>query len=258
MRALFLMLFVVAISSVPSPAQEKCGFGGEENFEKTKKLLEQTKTCKDAAATLHECAWGSSADNMFASIVIPKCEEEFRDKLTPKAGERYEQEMRLCGLQYAKQGGTMSISAAAMCGADTASSYAETPARWGEEPLRASFNCKRAKSKLENAICSNQDLGDADILLSRIYTNTLHLTDFVFSADLRNNQKAWLEHLPATCDFSHPTAEALSKCLLREYEKRFSMIDLCTYSASNETSWTASQYVSCLKDTSSLRDEGTP
>jgi hypothetical protein len=96
-RYLLLSLFLL-IAGLPVFAQEKCGFGGEENFNKTERLLKQTKSCSEAAKVLQECAWGSSADNMFASVVINKCEADFRHSLTPATERRYTQEMELLRL----------------------------------------------------------------------------------------------------------------------------------------------------------------
>ncbi len=254
MRASVLLFFIVTILGMSSSAQEKCGFGGDENFKKTENLLTQAKSCKEAAATLRECMWGSSADHMFASIAIPKCEEEFRTKLTIAAAKRYDQEMGLCGLEYAKQSGTMSISAAAMCEVDIAAGYASTSSRWTGKPIRASFDCSKAQSKIEKTICSDQELGNADIVLSRVYSNNLKMKGFTLSVTLRNDQRAWLKRLPATCNVTSPFSEVLSKCLLREYETRYSVIDACTEGAINEDSWSAKQYRECLNNTSILRD----
>jgi hypothetical protein len=120
-----------------------------------------------------DCAWGSSADTQLAPIVITKCEKRFFDKLSPAAKEHNGQEMQLCAYEYARQEGTLYMSAAALCQVDIAARFATNPAAASQALGRASFDCDEAQTPLERAICSDIKLGHADSVLSRVYSRTL-------------------------------------------------------------------------------------
>ena len=252
MRPLALLIVLMLVGIMPSLAQVKCGFGGDENFKRTERILTLARSCSEAARDLNECAWGSSADSAFASIVIPKCEQEFRRTLTAAADRRYLQETKMCGYEYSKQSGTMSISAAALCEVNIAEGYATKSALRLDPPLRASFDCALSESDVEKAICSDEQLGLADIVLSRVYTSALRQPGFQFSETLRNDQRNWLRDLPTQCQSSRSSQPGYSKCLRAKIESRFSLIDICGEGALNENSWTASRYLTCLRDSKSL------
>ncbi|MGI4853510.1 MAG: hypothetical protein ACRYF4_05600 [Janthinobacterium lividum] len=246
-RALIVLML---LTSASTNAQEKCGFGGDDNFNRTQQLLREAKTCTESAKLLRNCAWGSSADSMFAGIVIPKCEATFRSSLSSAEAKRYTQEMRSCSLRYEKQQGTMSISAAALCATDVAASYSSDAARRREKLRKASFDCNLASSPLERAICSDQALGDSDIILNRVYTETLHQKDFPFVVALRNGERSWIRELPAHCKFPSGLD---TKCLREQFINRLTLIDTCTPMEA-ETRQTDEGYAACLKDVSLLRE----
>src|ERR1019366_3901531 len=63
----------------------------------------------------------------------------------------------------------------------------------------ASFDCKRAVTRLEKAICSDAALGRTDMVLSRFYSGDLKFAQGTDKTALIENEKKWLNDLPAKC-----------------------------------------------------------
>jgi len=226
-RRLMRYALLLLGSWLPLCAQEACHFASTAAAEELEKNLASAPTCGAAAARLRECAWGSSADVGFASIVIEKCESGFRKKLPPQAEKRYMQEMKLCGIEVAKQDGTMYRSAGALCRVDVAARAAADPAAVGG-PLRASFDCGKAHAPLERAICADADLGQDDIVLSRVYQCVLKDAESFARARIVVNEREWLQGLGRAC--GGPTgasAGAPVACLRDQFERRFSKLNAC-------------------------------
>ena len=59
----------------------------------------------------------------------------------------------------------------------------------------ASFDCKKAKSKLEKHICADPALGKADELLAKAYGEALKV--FVIPGFIKDSQLAWLHSAPS-------------------------------------------------------------
>ena len=59
----------------------------------------------------------------------------------------------------------------------------------------ASFDCSKAKSKLEKKVCADPVLNKADENLARVYK--ARLQDFPVPEFIRNSQRAWLSSVPA-------------------------------------------------------------
>ncbi len=225
-RGLALIVLFLA-PSVPVWAQA-CHFGGDKGYDETVKALKATKSCKAAVAYMEQCAWGSSADTGFAPIAIAKCEKTFVPKFSEKEWERYGEEMQLCAYRYARQEGTMSISAAALCQVDVAAQFAENPALADKPAPRASFDCTKARTPLEKAICSDIKLGHADIVLSRVYKDLLQTAGKANRPVVVQSEKEWLQRVPAKCGLE-AGADSLATldCVRNEFEQRFSDIDGC-------------------------------
>ena len=160
-------------AAIPTLAQDPCRFGSENLFDALAKDLSEANSCEAAVARIRECASGSSADTQLAPVVIAKGERTFFTKLAPAAKKHYGEEMQLCAYEYAEQEGAMYMSAAARCQVDVAAHFAADPRLANRAPARAGFDCGRAKTSLEVAICSDISLGHADIVLSRVYSGIL-------------------------------------------------------------------------------------
>ena len=228
MRLTVLLAFLSMCANTPARAQEQGNYGAENPFDATAKALSQAKTCNAAAAKMRESAWGSSADTRLAPIVIVKCEKTFFRKLSPAAKKRYEDEMQLCAYEYARQEGTMYMSAAALCQVDVAERFAADPVKASQTSLRASFNCSKAESPLEKAICSDIGLGHADVVLSQVYARTLRNSDKEERATLIQSEKQWLQSIPQICGLSvTPFSQKSLNCARDKFENRFGMLDSC-------------------------------
>jgi len=222
------ILFCVCIGVV-SRAQDPCPHGSAEDTADTLiKALNADNSCSSAADRLEKCRWGSSADTEFAPIVVSKCEATFLNKLTYVGTARYEDEMQLCAYEYARQGGTLSMSEAAMCQVDVAAHFAANPDAASQPLGRASFDCGKAQTPLEKAICSDKPVGKADIVLSRVYSRVLKSFKPTEQSALNKNQHEWLQHVSTKCTVSHPPfPEKSLNCIRNEFEIRFSDLDSC-------------------------------
>ena len=74
----------------------------------------------------------------------------------------------------------------------------------------ASFDCAKASSLVENAICSDSQLSDLDELLNRSYKQAL--ANALNVNALKSEQRAWLKNLRNKCQDS--------LCLRRVYKER--------------------------------------
>jgi uncharacterized protein len=228
MRLLIAATLLILLSNTSGAHAQKCGFGGGENFANTVHLLETAPSCKQANTILHNCAWGSSADTQFAPIAVTKCEKDFLAKLPKPAEDRYIEEMQLCAYGESRAEGTMSMSEAAICQADVAYDFATHPDKAYDRPLRASFNCKLAKSPLEQTICAHISIGHADIILSRDYNGFLRSLPASKRPLLVRDEQTWLENLPRKCGLtSTPASPHEVDCLKNEFEIRFTLMDGC-------------------------------
>lgn len=231
MSAALFCLFMLSVSAF---AQKECKFGSAEGAEALKQGLHAAKSCKAAADLLDKCMWGSSADTGFSAIAVEKCENEFLAKLSPAGRERYMQQMQLCSYRYARAEGTMSISAAAMCQMQIAEEFALHPAKNNHKAEQASFDCNKAQSPLEKAICGDPGLGHADLVLERVYADALKL-DPAHRAALATSERQWLKVLPEKCGLTGGTAsKAAIACLRNQFEEHFTSMDSCGESVANE------------------------
>lgn len=240
-----LTIMVVGFSS----AQDECHFGSREAFDALEKVLNQEKSCQAASRKMHDCAWGSSADAQLAPIVISKCEKTFFPTLSKAGKEYYENEMQLCANEFAKAQGTISISAAALCQLDVATRFAADP-KIAEQPIaRASFDCDKAASAIEQAICSDKRLGHADVILGRVYRRFLTSLPKERRSDLINSQKQWLKEVFRDCVTSQsPLSLVERNCVANEFEFRFTDLDSCSDSPEQRGA------AECLHDAASVRD----
>lgn len=122
----------------------------------------------------------------------------------------------------------MYISADFLCIADVAARFAANPALAKTHAPRASFSCTQAKTPVEKSICSDSDLGRADIVLSRVYDSRLKSAKDADKIVLQKNERQWLNALPARCGFSNvPASQKALNCLRISFELRFRSLDTC-------------------------------
>jgi uncharacterized protein len=99
---------------------------------------------------------------------------------------------------------------------------------------QASFDCNKAQSPLEKAICGDPGLGHADLVLERVYADAFKL-DPAHGDALATSERQWLKVLPDKCGLSvRTTRKAAIACLRDQFEERFTAMDSCGESVANE------------------------
>jgi len=223
------LVFLLFAASASAPAQMACGSLTDDSAPALDSLLTNDPTCAAAHARLKACAWGSSADRQFADIVEGKCEQTFLSSLSPHGKSRYFDAIKLCTYEYARQEGTLYISDAALCYANVAAKFNAHPELARQPAPRASFDCMKASTPLERAICSNAKLGRADIVLGRAYAAALKEAPFGERPALIASERKWLKSVPTACSLSAspPSPETLD-CIRNAFELRFTALDGCS------------------------------
>ena len=236
--ALALAALLIGAGSGHAAAAQECPypFGAGEGADQLLKGLEAAPTC-EAAYDLHNiCAWGSSADAMFAQVVIPKCEASFLSGLSPAQTRAYKARLQHCTDKYAHEEGTMFIAFAASCQEEVALAFATnaTAASRVKVPrlpvVKASFDCRKARQPLELVICSEDRIGAADIALSQAYATALQQASAQGRAMLTRSERGWLDFVATKCDLpsTGTTAQVLTRgCVRGSFEARRDQIGLC-------------------------------
>lgn len=85
-----------------------------------------------------------------------------------------------------------------------------------------SFDCTKAKTKVEVAICQNQGLSNADSILDKAFKTVRDNYDEVNQKSLVEGQRKWLKLRGVACiTKNHPNeGEVLQNCLLSVYKER--------------------------------------
>ncbi|GEM_PF-1751314 len=88
----------------------------------------------------------------------------------------------------------------------------------------ASFDCAKASTAVEKAVCAEAQLNDADARLGRLYSKLYSKTNGTADKDsLKETQRAWLQQR-ARCD--NPTNPAgMNACLLEVYQQRIQALE---------------------------------
>lgn len=81
----------------------------------------------------------------------------------------------------------------------------------------ASFNCGKARTVVEKAVCANPGLSARDERLAALYQR--HLAGGA-AVQMKAGQRAWLEYLPASC----AGKDGVTACLLEAYDKRIALL----------------------------------
>jgi uncharacterized protein YecT (DUF1311 family) len=190
--------------------------------------LKNAGSCRAALAKFSACAWGSSADLAFGDVVVKVCEGEFLAKLTPAGKANYEAEAGLCDYEHARQEGTMYRSAEALCRAEVASKFAATPALADRALPRASFDCAKAQTPLEKAICVDPALGRADLVLSRVYKEGMASLTPAERDALNADERKWMAKVVADCKLATAPDKRALACARAAFEARFTAIEECS------------------------------
>ncbi|GGY56460.1 hypothetical protein GCM10011297_31580 [Bacterioplanes sanyensis] len=87
----------------------------------------------------------------------------------------------------------------------------------------ASFDCDKATTAIEHAICDSEPLGELDKRLSQVFFAIKSGANSDAFSSLLNSQRSWLKQRNKTC--GNYKGEALSSCLIAEYQDRIKRLD---------------------------------
>lgn len=82
----------------------------------------------------------------------------------------------------------------------------------------ASFDCAKARTRVENTICNNSQLNEADEQLGKAYLSLRKLLPPAQANALRQEQRTWLEQRDSECLATEVD------CLTQKYEDRIAML----------------------------------
>jgi uncharacterized protein len=87
---------------------------------------------------------------------------------------------------------------------------------WGAASAQAaSFDCAKASSPVEQAICGDSNLSEMDRRLGKAYSSVLKILTKTEAAQIKQNQRAWVQQRDLHCDPDFST-----ECLLPLYQQR--------------------------------------
>ena len=81
----------------------------------------------------------------------------------------------------------------------------------------ASFDCRKARTSDEKAICANRDLNDQDVRMDQLYGITRHLVPMGGRGAIMDDQRSWLQ--------SRKTCGGNQTCLARSYDQRIRQLN---------------------------------
>lgn len=84
----------------------------------------------------------------------------------------------------------------------------------------ASFNCAKARTPQEKAVCDSPELSEFDDEMAAAYKTVLAEAPSDFIAEIRDGQRTWLRKLAIACNTKHPAYGTLTSCLGTEYASR--------------------------------------
>jgi uncharacterized protein YecT (DUF1311 family) len=211
-------------------ADEKCPKGNAPIFEED---LQAIPDCAAAHALHDACSWGSSGDAGLAGVVIQKCEALFLKRLSRAQKQNYDARVQRCADKYAREEGSIAVAEAAMCEEEIAVSFAKNADAAGAvkaaplAPVKASFDCRKAQTRIEQLICGSDALGDQDIDLSKAYQKALKGAAPEARKTLMASENGWIAYVAKSCA-SPDTGDQLARlCAQSAYDARIAQLPLC-------------------------------
>ena len=118
--------------------------------------------------------------------------------------------------------------------ATTTLGYAQEKTKQSIRTYQTSYDCSKARTFLENAICQNKTLAELDQTLAQVYKKTVSIKNSVDSSQketLKSGQLDWLKSLKKSCtQTGEEQPNSLSKetlsCISTKYEKRITELVL--------------------------------
>jgi hypothetical protein len=226
-----------ALLSRPAFAEAKCPAGDAPIFEED---VRATASC-EAAHKLHDaCGWGSSGDVALSGAVIEKCEALFLSRLTPAQKRNYQARQQRCSAKYSREDGSMAVAEAALCAEAIAVSFARNVAAAGRispaplAPVKASFDCSKARTELELLICSSDVIGAEDIDLSETYRKALMSSAPEARKLLVASESGWLTYVAKSCIGKAIGRDASKLCAEQAFSERADQLKRCMSKSGDE------------------------
>jgi hypothetical protein len=218
-------------------AEAKCPAGDAPIFAED---LRAAPNCEAAHKRHDACSWGSSGDVALSGVVIEKCEAVFLGRLTPAQKRNYEARQQRCSDKYAREDGSMAVAEAALCAEAVAVSFARNAAAAGRisaaplVPVKASFDCGRARTELELLICSSDVIGDEDIDLSAAYQKALGSSAPDARKVLVASESGWLSYVAKSCIGAASSAYDSKSCAEQAFSDRTDQLKRCMSKSGDE------------------------
>jgi hypothetical protein len=124
-----------AVRAVDCPVETQV----QGTLEAKEQAIRKAPTCKRAYEIMEACAYTASGDTGLGEALRERCEPEFLLKVSKAQRRIYAAEQKRCSNKYAHESGTMYVSFAAFCRAESTVKYAArygVPAKPKNETLR--------------------------------------------------------------------------------------------------------------------------
>ncbi len=109
-------------------------------LEAKEEAIRKAPTCKRAYEIMEACAYTASGDTGLGEALRRRCEPEFLPRLSKAQRRVYDQEQKRCSNKYAHESGTMYVSFAAFCRAESTLKYAAKSGGPGEEVIASDYS----------------------------------------------------------------------------------------------------------------------
>jgi uncharacterized protein YecT (DUF1311 family) len=232
-----VLVFGWALVPWPAMAEAKCPAGNAPIFEED---VRTTASCEAAHKLHNACAWGSSGDVRLSGAVIEKCEAVFLSRLTPAQKRNYQARQQRCSDKYAREDGSLAVAEAALCAEAIAVSFARNATAAGRipaspiAPVKASFDCGKARTKLEQLICSSDVIGGEDIDLAAAYRKAFDSAAPDARKALVASESGWLSYVAKSC-IGNAIGDYDSKsCAEQAFSDRADQLKRCMFESGDE------------------------
>jgi hypothetical protein len=96
----------------------------EGTLEAKEEAIRKAPTCKKAYEIMEACAYTASGDTGLGEALRQRCEPEFLSRLSKAQRRAYDGEQKRCSNKYVNKSGTMYVSFAAFCRAESTVKHA--------------------------------------------------------------------------------------------------------------------------------------
>lgn len=249
-----VVISVLTLLAAPFTARASDDQSADALYNKQIYGLRHAHSCTAAEAHFSKIWSASTRDVELSYAVIGRCEQDFINRLDLVERHSYRVQMNRCVYSYNGVEGTFFVGETASCQSAIAARFSQN-IRSALDFRRASFDCIKSHTVLEHLICSNEKLGQADIILSENYKAALayksdsKLNERVDRGALIRSERRWLSSLPKTCSIGRaPPDGTVTACVTHAFEHRFQAIEGCDASSTTD-------YAECIRGIDSPDEE---